>query len=112
MFSAEFDALLEMARLPCTAAADAGLNVIEIVTEPFGISVTLFPPLALNPAPFAETLEIVTFVVPESVRTTVCVTGVPTVTLPNVRAVELAASVDCTSVAGLLAATAVAEIGI
>ena len=83
-----------------------------MVTELFGVSVTLVPPLAMKPLPFAEMPEIVTFAVPESVSTTDCVTNVPTVTLPNATPVVLAVSVDCGCVAGLLGATAVAESGI
>jgi hypothetical protein len=74
--------------------------------------VTPVPPLELNPLPFVETLEIVTFAVPESVSTTDCVTRDPTVTLPNPTLCRVDVSVDSDCVAGLLGATPVAESGI
>jgi hypothetical protein len=112
MLSVAFDALLEIVILPCAAAADTGSKLTEIVAEPFGFSVTFVPPLALNPLPFVETPEIVTFAVPESVTTTDCVTSVPTVMLPNPTDVGFAVSVDCGGAAPSLGATAVAESGI
>jgi hypothetical protein len=112
MLSVEFDALLEMVTFPWAAAAESGSKPTEIVTDPFGVSVKLVPPLALNPPPLAETPDIVTFAVPESVSTTDCVLSVLTVTLPNPTPFVFAVSVDSGCVAGLLGATAVADIGI
>jgi hypothetical protein len=110
MLRTVFDALLEIERLPCAAAADVGSKLTDIATEPFGVNVTFEPPLALNPAPVAETAEIVTLEVPASVRLMVFVTGVPTITLPNATLVALAASCEGSdSAPELFLATPVAD---
>jgi hypothetical protein len=108
-----FDALLEIERVPCAAAADAGSKLTDMATEPFGINVAFVPPLALKADPVIETPEIVMFVSPESVRLMVFVTGVPTVTLPNATLVALAVSCEgSASVAELFLTTPVADSGI
>src|SRR5579862_7419186 len=101
-----------MVKVPEAPAADAGSNFTVIVAVPLGVSVTFVPPLALNPLPWVETPEIVTFAVPESVNTTDCETVVATVTLPNPTDVLLGVSVDCGCVCELVGATAVADSGI
>jgi hypothetical protein len=110
MLRTAFDALLEIDRVPCAAAADVGSKLTEIVTEPFGVNVAFDPPLALKAAPVIETPEIVMFVPPESVRLMVFVTGDPTVTLPNATLVALGESCeDSGSADVVLLATPVAE---
>jgi hypothetical protein len=105
-----FDALLEIERVPCAAAADVGSKVTEIVTEPFGVNVAFEPPLAVKADPVIETAEIVMFELPEPVRLMVFVTGVPTITLPNPMLVALAVSCEGSdSVDELFLATPVAE---
>ena len=108
-----FDALLEIERVPCAAAADVGSKVTEIVTEPFGVNVAFNPPLARKADPVIETPEIVMFVPPELVRLMVFVAGVPTVAPPNATLVALAVSCEGSdSVDELFLATPVAESGI
>jgi len=60
--------------------------------------VTFKPPLALNPLPVADTLEMVTFAVPTSIRVTDCTVEFPTVKFPKFTVVELGES--CEDVAG------------
>jgi hypothetical protein len=113
MLTTAFDALLEIERVPCAAAAEVGSKLTEIVTEPFGVNVAFDPPLARKAAPVIETPEIVMFVLPESVRVTVFVAGVPKVTLPNATLVALVVSCEAAASGDeLFLATPVAESGI
>jgi len=54
--------------------------------------VTSDPPLALNPIPVADTVEILTFDLPVSVNVTSCAVDVFTGTLPKLMLFELATS--------------------
>jgi hypothetical protein len=57
-----------------------------------GVRIAFDAPLALNPLPVADTLEMVTFALPVSVSVTSCDVEVPTVTFPKSTLVELADS--------------------
>jgi hypothetical protein len=57
-----------------------------------GVKITFDAPLALNPLPVADTLEMLTFALPVSVSVTSCEVDVPTVTFPKFTLVELAES--------------------
>ena len=82
--------MLDMESWPVTPPAVVGLKFTETVTDWFGVKITFEAPLALNPLPVAETLEMVTFALPVSVSVISCAVDVPTVTFPKFMLVELA----------------------
>jgi hypothetical protein len=61
------------------------LKLIVTLTDWFGAKVVFAPPLATNPVPEADALEMVTFEFPVFVKTTDCDDEVPTVRLPKLR---------------------------
>jgi len=71
--------------VPVAAPAACGLKFTVTVTDWFGAKVVFDPPLAPNPVPEADTLEMVTFEFPVFVKTTDCDDEVPTVRLPKLR---------------------------
>jgi hypothetical protein len=62
--TAEFVALLATVTVPLAAPVCAGSNFTLIVAVPSGFRFTFVPPLALNPAPWTVTDEIVRSAVP------------------------------------------------
>jgi hypothetical protein len=82
--------LLDIESFPVTPPTPVGPKFTETVTDWLGVRVTFDPPLALNPLPVAETVEILTLALPVSVRVTSCAVDVPTVTFPKFTLVELA----------------------
>ncbi len=86
--------MLEMDRSPCTPPTPAGSKPTLTFTDSLGASVTFVPPVALNPLPVADTAEMATFAVPTFVMVSISPVGVPTVTLPKLKLIELAVSWD------------------
>jgi hypothetical protein len=80
----EFVALLVTFTVPDTVAADPGVNVIPSVAVcPAPIICPAVTPDALNPAPVALTVPIVTVELPLFVSVTLCALLLPTPTLPK-----------------------------
>jgi hypothetical protein len=89
----EFVALLVTLTLPDTLPATVGAKRTFSVAVWLGVSIVpAFTPLALNPAPVAVTLVIVTFEFPLLVKITLKLLLLPSFTLPKFKLVGLAPS--------------------
>lgn len=93
MLIGEFVALLVTVTVPDTVAADPGVKVTpRVAVCPAPIICPAATPDALNPAPVALTVPIVTVELPLFVSVTLCELLLPTATLGNVRLDALAPS--------------------
>ena len=109
MASGEFEALLATEMLPVTLTALDGLKVTaRVVVFPGPKISPVGTPVALKPAPFTVTLEIVTFEFPALVKVTFWLLLLDTLTFPKIKAAELELRIIVAaltvSVAGLLVA--------
>jgi hypothetical protein len=93
-FKVEFEASLDIDKVPCTLPKPFGTKSTVIATDWFGVNVTFDPPLALNPLPVTDTPEIAMFEVPSFISVTGCEAVFPTCRFPKLTLVELGESCD------------------